>query len=81
MDDFYKGYCVNMDRRSLPSEKGVNLSPQGYYCNLTNDLCVASRRTFFDLVSHRVNIGILKRCPSRRTVDDIVKEKPLKLVG
>ena len=70
-----KGYCVNLERRA---EKGHDIhgpyTPYAYYCKLTEELCIADR-IVVPKFNHRLSERLVERCPSRRTIQQVLNEQ------
>lgn len=75
-----RAYCMNMQQKVIegkypeiepPHTKGA----LGYYCSLTNGRCVGAKYGIAIWSNDRIDLKIVRRCPSRQTIDDVVQKK------
>lgn len=72
-----RGYCANMHLSpiNLNPEPGELRYGNGYYCSITHRRCVGAKAGFFIWSHDKINPNILERCPSKKTLDDLLKPK------
>ncbi|OGJ12431.1 hypothetical protein A3K82_02730 [Candidatus Pacearchaeota archaeon RBG_19FT_COMBO_34_9] len=70
-----KNFCLELEERSPGKDEHYYAEcTKGYYCSKTNGRCVGAIKGLTMLSNDRLNVTIVKRCPSRRTIDEVISK-------
>lgn len=75
-----RGYCLNLymdkeDTNMFAEKTNMFVDERIYRCSLTERRCVGSKkRKFFRNKVNKLIPEIIGRCPSRKTIEDILKK-------
>lgn len=77
-----KGYCLSLQQFEISDKEektgcfSCALKTSGYYCALTNKRCTGAKKRTFEWLDDKLDLDIVERCPSRKTIDTILQEYP-----
>ncbi len=73
-----RAFCTNMYKSSIKKqmpESGYTNDANGYFCGLTNNRCVGTKEGLTIFSDDRLNVEIVERCPSRKTIDSLMESR------
>ena len=71
-----RGHCLNLRQKPLRDEDsgGYLKNTLGYYCTLTDKKCTGAKNGGWIWSDDKLDAEIIERCPSRKTIDDVIIE-------